>query len=170
MSFRTRKPVRMVGGVVNSGNLDTGEVNWTRGGQRVVCVHSGGLLNAGSGFAPGGVVSTDQLVIFSGAGRLNTIIPLVAISGVRVVFYDSSVAARSGGGAGNGGVESGYPTLAVIPANSFNAPNTLGGPLPIEVDVPFRSGLAVSNISGAPGFSAVYTPEAFRSGAGDQFD
>lgn len=166
MAQRSRNPHRMAGAVVSSGNLDTGEVAWTRGGQRLVSFFSGGPLQLGSGSVAPVAQTGDHAIFWSGAGRLNTVFPHQAISGVAVHFYDSAVVARSGP---NTYRESGYGLLAVIPANTWD---NQGGTLeqihkPIHFDTPFYSGLAVIGASGVPGVTFTFTPEAFRSGAGD---
>lgn len=158
MSVTSRNPLRFAGATVNSGFPNTGEVPWTRGGMATATVYSGGLLAPGSGFLPAGAVKTaDQILLVSGPGRLNTIVPLnsvFALSGVPNIFYDSTVVARSGGPVS----ESGYRTLALL-----NAPNGQSGLLtftaPIPVDMPFTSGLSVSCVSGTTGFTVSFTPE-----------
>lgn len=163
MGYRTRNPHRFAGAVITSGNMDTGEINWTRGGMRLGCFFSGGLRSLGSG-APAPVAQTaDHAVFWSGAGRLNTVFPHQAISGVAIHFYDSAVVARSGP---NTYMESGYRLIAVIPANTWD---NRGGTLehiqvPMQFDVPFYSGLAVIGTSGVAGCTFTWTPEATRSG------
>lgn len=154
MSIRTRNPLRFGGAVHQSGNLDTGEVNTTRGGQLAYSINSGALL-IGSG-TPGGVGSAlGQGLIVSGGGRLHTVFSHQSISGVAVYFYDSVTQALSGL---VNHVLSGYSTVGIIPANTFG-PNL--GPLaePLKFDVPFHSGLCFSAPSGAPGFTVTYSTE-----------
>ncbi len=156
MSLQTRSPVRTFG-AVSSGSPDTGEQLTTRGGTRRYSVYSGGLITVNSGSLPlplqlgsGGHVN-----IWSGAGRLNTVIPHQYISGAATVFYDAASIAGSGVGTFATG---GYAVLGIIPANSFNGTNL--GPLPpIQFDTPFMSGLSVSAPSGSAGFTVTWTPE-----------
>lgn len=158
MSVPSKAPLRLLGAIPpNSGFPNTGESQWTQGGMVVATVFSGGLLSPGSGFLPSGAVKTaDQLLLVAGAGRINLVQPLAAISGTQLTFYDSSVAARSG----VAGAESGYRVIGVVPGNTFNAPfGTLVGPYPLQMGMPFTSGLCVNCVSGTPGFSVSFTPE-----------
>ena len=169
MAYRSRKPVRMVGGIINSGNLDTGEVAWTRGGQKVATIQSGADAIAPRLFAsPGAIGSGTSAILWSGTGgRLNTIIALQAISGVaQALFYDSAGALASGP-LMSGNVS--RVVIGVLPANTFGGVG-LGGPIPIAVDAPFYSGLCVAALSGCAGFTAIWTPAADRSGAGDELN
>ena len=154
MSIRTRNPLRFGGAVHQSGNLDTGEVNVTRGGQLAYSIYSGALL-IGSG-TPGGVGSVlGHGLITSGPGRLHTVFPHQSISGVQITFYDAVTQALSGAASH---ALSGYTVTAVVPGNTFG-PNL--GPLaePHKFDVPFHSGLCFSCPSGAAGFTATYSTE-----------
>ena len=169
MSLASRKPVRMAGAVLNSGNLDTGEVLWNRGGMRTASVYSGSddyTLSGQLMHVPGGVGSgAGGFIIYSGGGRLNTYIPHAAVSGlVPPVFYDSVGALASGPFLG------GNPRriLYQAPANTIELTHFLGaGPVPVVLDVPFQSGLCVFYRSGAIGFTVTFTPEAVRSGFAD---
>ena len=153
------------GANLHSGTPRTGEVNWTRGGAQRWGINSGGLLSPSSGSPPpptGAVVRTgDQILVFSGAGRLNTVFPHHAISGVAIHIYDAAVVARSGPLTH---VESGYPVIGVVPANTWHpgGGTLLGLHPPIQFDTPFHSGLCVSCTSGTPGFTLTFTPEVVR--------
>ena len=167
MSVRSKSPLRMAGAVVNSGGLDTGEVNWTNGGTQRFSAFSGGIRNLSSGGPPPATgapaVTADHAVLFSGAGRLNKAQPHVFVSGGAVVFYDSAVVARSGPFL----AESGYGILGVIPANTIGMSPQLGGGIgPIDFGVPFNSGLCVAFASGAHGFTVTFTPESTLATAG----
>ena len=166
MSFRTRRPVRMAGAVVTSGSIDTGELRTTRGGERRFTAFSGGILPLGSGNPAPVAQTADHAILWSGAGRLLMAFPLQAISGVALHFYDSAGVARSGPGTFQ---ESGYAVLGVIPPNTWNnnGGTLLGIQSPLWFDMPFYSGLAVAGTSGIPGFTVTWSPEAFRSGAGN---
>ena len=161
MSLTTRNPVRFIGGNLNSGYANTGEVAFTRGGQLTFSAYSGGMgLQIGSGGIPpptgAAHVLADHGRLFSGAGRLHTVIPHQALSGVAITFYDGAAPAVSGVGLWR---VSGLSVLGTVPANSFLAFGTLGGPMPIALDVPFFSGLCVNASSGTPGFTCTFTPE-----------
>lgn len=96
-------------------------------------------------------------VIFSGAGRVNQILPhSVQASGLAVTFYDAAVVSSGGPFAA-----SGHTPVGVIPATLSPASGsafTFNG-TPIPVDMPFRSGLCVALKSGQTGFTVSYTPE-----------
>ncbi len=158
MSLSTRNPLRLVGGNLNSGFAGTGEVMWTRGGQQTATIYSGIIAGAGLTAAPGAVNVGSDTLFFSGAGRLNTIIPLVQASGAAVVFYDA-VAPVSGGPI----YASGHKQLGVLPANTLQGGAGYGvfgaGPLNIPVDVPFFSGLCAGIRSGCAAFTISFTPE-----------
>ena len=174
MSYRTRRPVRMAGAVVTSGSIDTGEVTWTRGGARAATVLSGGITIAvHSGIYP--TVTTysgGHVLFFSGAGRLNTLMPHLQMqSGVPVFFYDAGAIAPSGVSV------SGQKVFALIPpthrlGDVLGFQSGYGFTTPwrdyIECDIPFTSGLCAAIPSGIPGFTLTYTPEALRSGAGNE--
>ena len=188
MSLRTRKPVRMAGGIVNSGNVDTGEVRWTRGGERVATALSGAIAGMSGRGIP--ITSGGHGFIISGQGRVNTFTalrPINLLSGVTaaggstgvlsgqpIVIYDAVMTQRSGILADGTMVESGarpiyhwHPPVLMSGDTKFDLPNLFP---PVSVDQPFYSGLAVMALSGAPGFTLSYTPESVRSGAGDQLD
>jgi hypothetical protein len=163
MSLPTRNPLRLVGAVPNSGFPNTGEQATTRGGMQTATVFSGGLLSPGSGFLPQGTVKTaDQLLLVSGAGRLNTVFlhgtGAFTLSGVQLAIYDGAAVDVSGA----------TPTLLAAGGKGFlalmNGPaglsgQTIIGQSPVSWDMPFSSGLCVSCISGSPGFTLSYTRE-----------
>lgn len=157
MSFRTKAPKRVIGGVALSGHVNTGEQAYTRGGQQVHDVYSGALL-LGSG-TPVVNASGGHALLVSGAGRLHTAFlhqSVLALSGVATYFYDSAVIARSGVGTIP---ESGYPIIAAI-GQAQGASGDFIAPLsPMPFDTPFHSGLCVSNPSGAAGWSISVTRE-----------
>lgn len=157
MSVTTRSPLRLAGAQLFSGGVNTGEQQTTRGGSVAGSIYSGTAILSGALLATYGSVGTGyDAILFSGAGRLNSVLPHSVISGVSVTFYDTAVATSGGPFAA-----SGHKILAVIPANTIGAfGNSLGcGPLPIQLDVPFQSGLAVQLRSGQAGFTFTYTPE-----------
>ncbi len=157
MSLTSRNPLRMIGGIVYSGAPNTGEQRMTRGGDVVFTVYSGGALSPGSGF-PAPVAQTgDQIKLWSGAGRLNTVIPLaaqMALSGVALTFYDAGAVAASGPGT----VKDTFRVLG-----SINVPQGQSGlttfTTPYYFDMPFTSGLCVAAISGTTGFSCSFSVE-----------
>lgn len=163
MSIPVSKPCFIAGTPRSSGDVQTGEVTWTRGGGRTACVWSGSLLtNAALTGAPGAVQSGGHILLFSGAGRLNTILPHALLtSGQAVTFYDAGSVALSGISV------SGQRFIGIIPqtmraplvALSGNQALTVAWQDRIEVDMPFSSGLCVAAASGAPGFTCSFTPE-----------
>lgn len=151
MSVTSRSPLRMAGANINSGNVNTGEVAFTRGGAQVVQ-----LSGMWSGNPDGGVL------VYSGAGRLNQVIlglglsgtNTMSLSGVPLFFWDGVIGASGGPFAA-----SGHKLLAV-----FNGPGGVSGQIPlgggpILVDLPFQSGLIARGSSGAPGFAVSIVPE-----------
>ena len=147
MAIPVIKPCMVAGTPRSSGDVQTGEINTTHGGGRTFLRLSG-------------IIGGDVL-INSGAGRLNSILVINnLVSGQSVIFYDSATA-TSGGPF----MVSGHKVVGVIPAiwregasgviNANSAPGTSLFP-----EMPFQSGLcvAVTN-SGCPGFSVSYTIE-----------
>ncbi len=131
-------------------------------GTKTACVWSGSILtNAALAGAPGAVQSGGHILLFSGAGRLNTIIPHALLtSGQPVTFYDAGTISASGISV------SGQIFLGIIPfamrsplvALSGNQGVTVPWQDQIQVDMPFFSGLCAAAASGAPGFTVSYTP------------
>lgn len=157
MSQSTRSPNRMAGSTLYSGGPNTGELSVTNGGALAATIYSGGALSPGSGFTPGAVKTGDHVVLFSGPGRLNSVIPLASVlsnSGVALTFYDSATAAVSGPLAGGA-----RAILASINAPQGNSGDLSRAGVPIMVGTPFASGLAVCATSGTVGFTVTYTPE-----------
>lgn len=160
MAVLTKNPLRMVGGCINSGNINTGEVQTVRGGGQKCGVWSGSLsVGTAVGF---NVVNSSggQVLLVSGQGRLNSILPHINMqSGQPVYFYDAVAIVQSGT------TVSGQIILASIPATyqgSWNSgyPQVLvNNGQPFNVDAPFFSGLCASILSGAPGFTVSYTPD-----------
>jgi hypothetical protein len=104
-----------------------------------------------------GVVTSGGVQIWSGQGRLNSVIlqaigaaGLIAAS-TATIFYDA-VAGISGGPLPT----SGHVPLYTIPAQTsgFTALGIVNNP-----DVPFFSGLCYSPASGQLGFTVTFTPE-----------
>ena len=149
MSFGTRNPLRMGGALLSSGGVDTGEINWTRGGQAVACLWSGSLAPDLSACPTGAITSGGHTRIVTGAGRLNTVIPHIS-GAVSVFFYDAGTISLSGLGF------SGQKMIGQIAASTQT---------PASLDVPFTSGLCVAAGSGTPGFSFTFTPAVVQSGA-----
>ena len=163
MSLTTTRPLRMAGANVNSGFPNTGEVAFTNGGMKTACIFSGALAPAltqcptGAGHSGG-----SQVLLVSGAGRLNQIIPHGFLtSGQAVTFYDANVNVASGVGA------SGQLILGLIPTRSRGTLAVASGAVDtvvtwqdqITINMPYANGLCVAAASGAPGFTVAYTPE-----------
>lgn len=169
MSVGSRSPLRVLGsipvvsGSVASGFANTSEIRVTDGGEIVACVWSGNLLTNASltGCPAGSVTSGGHIQLWSGAGRLNKIMPHAMLtSGQPVTFYDAGTITASGVSV------SGQKFIGRIPAR---APATLAlasGEVDrqmrwedvITVNMPFASGLCVGAASGAPGFTVSFTP------------
>ncbi len=165
MSLTTRSPLRMLGGLNNSGFADTGEIRMTQGGEQTACIWSGNLLTNASltGAPAGAVTSGGHTQLWSGPGRLHKIIAHdILTSGQPVTFYDAGAITVSGISV------SGQKFIGRIPARSRATLALASGALDtavawqdvITVDMPFTSGLCVAAASGAPGFSVSFTPGA----------
>ena len=156
MSTPTKNPVFYGYTPRTSGDVFTGEIQTVRGGGRTSCVMSGSLLtNAALTTAPGAVQSGGHILLFSGGGRLNSILQhqgVLSLSGVAVNFYDAAGPTVSGVSV------SGQRIIAVL-----NAPQGQSGQFNTtalaNLDMPFASGLCVSAPSGTPGFTVSFTPE-----------
>lgn len=173
MSVGTRNPLRMVGGQPFSGGgfsglpANTGEIPHVRGGSFRACLASGALFSGTTQPAAGvGTVqlsNAGEMLLWSGAGRLNSIIPLAWMtSGLPVVFYDSAILI-SGGPL----LTSGHCIVGRIPAvwEPSTAASGVGGigsftGQPLNMDVQFYSGLCVNCKSGQPGWIATWTPDS----------
>lgn len=111
-----------------------------------------------------GTAAGNDVLIQSGAGRLNQILQHTQMtSGQTVYFYDAAIATSGGPFAA-----SGHTIVGIIPptwqAATSAASGTLAYPTPwvggvTQCDFPFRSGLCVATRSGTPGFSVSYTLE-----------
>lgn len=162
MSVNTRNPLRTVGGNLYSGGPNTGELTYARAGAITACIWSGALAPSLTGCPAGAVTSGGHTQLWSGAGRLNTIIPHALLtSGQSVTFYDAGAITVSGVSV------SGQRFIGLIPvtmraplvALSGNQTLSVAWQDQISVDMPFSSGLCVSAASGAPGFTVSFTPE-----------
>ena len=173
MSVPFRSPTIIAGTPYSSGDIQTGEIAWTRGGGRGASVHSGAIAMTVLGVA-GAFGSGGSVLLWSGAGRLNSFTALwpagVALagngaagilSGMPIVAYDSAITARSGVFTDGTIAESGRATLytwyapQVLSGVNVNSP----GYVPVAVDKPFNSGLCVMALSGSPAFTVTFTPE-----------
>lgn len=162
MSLATRSPLRMIGGNVNSGNVNTGELMTVRGGVQRGCVWSGSIAAGTNGVIGQGIyqASGGHAIFQSGPGRLNTVTPTVQFSGsASVFFYDAGTITQSGISV------SGFPIVGVIPANpppsytsGYQSVIVFGGQ-PLNVDIPFSSGLCAAIPSGCPGFTVTWSVE-----------
>ncbi len=164
MSLTTRAPLRVTGANVNSGFPNTGEINVSDGGERTACVWSGSLLTNASltGCPTGAVTSGGHILLWTGAGRLNRVYAHdMLTSGLAVTFYDAAAISVSGVSV------SGQRFLGKIPARSRGTLAVASGSVDTVVSwddilnfqMPFSSGLCVAAASGAPGFTASFTPE-----------
>lgn len=182
MALTTRNPLRFTGGVVNSGNVDTGEIAFTQGGQRTACVFSGAIAMGVVTSPTGALSSGGSILVVSGQGRINTFTALwpagvalagvgenACISGQPIVVYDSAITARSGVLTDATIAESGRkilyawspPKLVASGAVLLNARTVYD---PVKLDIPYFSGLCVMALSGAPGFAIGFTPDRTTSG------
>ena len=72
MSVPIKNPTVMVGGNRSSGGIQTYEFSHVRGGERCVSFYSGAVA-PGLTAAPGSVAVGSDVLVYSGAGRLNSI-------------------------------------------------------------------------------------------------
>lgn len=147
MAIPVPTPCMVAGTPRSSGDVQTGEINTTQGGGRTFMRMSG-------------IIGGDVL-IYSGAGRLNNILVINNLqSGQSVLFYDSSVATSGGPFA-----TSGHRVVGVIPPvwreGASGIINTLSAPgQSLFPEMPFQSGLVAACVaSGCPGFTVSYTVE-----------
>lgn len=146
MSVTSRNPLRVVGAVVNSGSVNTGEQCWTQGGQSTYTAFSG--------------VNVATLVA-SGPGRLNeTLVTAQLTSGQSVVFVDSATATS-----GMPFSTSGHKIVGLIPpiwrvgASGILNIGSEEGRVQV-VGIPFFSGIVACPLaSGTPGFTVSWTHE-----------
>ena len=169
MSVTTRSPLRMAGTILNSGGVQDGTFLQSVGGDRAATFYSGAVA-PGLTAAPGAVAVGSDVLIFSGAGRLKTILQhQVLQSGGEVVFYDAG-APVSGGpiyASGHkivGRIEPTWSlaaTAATVPASGVGAGFFLTNQKSLlqVMDLPFQSGLCFNSRSGQPGFSVSWIPE-----------
>lgn len=169
MSIPTRSPLRMAGTGLSSGGVGCGEFVVAIGGDRAVTFYSGAVAPGLTG-APAAVAVGSDVLIFSGAGRLKTILQhQVMQSGLAVLFYDAGAPVSGGpiytsGHKVIGRIEPTWnaaATAATVPASGVGAGfflNSFKSPLQV-VDIPFQSGLCFNSASGQPGFTATYVPE-----------
>lgn len=150
MANTTQNPTRLIGGIISSGFVQTGEVRQTEGGEATYTALSG--VNVAT-------------VIQSGGGRFNghTVISNL-VSGQAVLFVDAVPIATSG----MPFAASGHKVVGLIPpvwrvgASGALTTNSQEG-IRVRFDTPFFSGLVACPLaSGTPSFSCIFTPE--RSG------
>lgn len=169
-------PTVIAGTPIMSGDIQTGEIPYNTGGGRTAGVYSGAIAMGLAAAGPGAVGSGGSVLFWSGAGRLNRVtaqfpagVALAGngqegvISGQPFVVYDSAITARSGVLTDGTIAESGRKILFTwYPPRTFSGVNFIGPAFsPVNVDVPFQSGLCVMALSGAPGFVLQFTPQPF---------
>ncbi len=163
MSRPNHSPTFIAGTPRSSGDVQTGEIPITRGGGRTACLWSGALAPSLAGAPAGALTSGGHTLLYSGAGRLNTVIPHAYLnSGQPVFFYDAGTISVSGISVSGQRIIGIVPlsmraTLAVL---SGNTQASISWQDKIEIDMPFSSGLCVAAASGAPGFTCSFTPES----------
>lgn len=153
----------------SSGDVFTGELLQVRGGGRAAAIWSGALNPNLTACPSGAVASGAHVCLYAGAGRLNSLmLHTQMVSGAPAFFYDAGAITLSGTSV------SGQKIIGVIPT-TFAAGNPAGALVsgasiamntaapwngqPLNVDMPFNSGLCVSCPSGTPGFTVSYTCE-----------
>lgn len=171
MSWVYSRPLRLAGANVNSGNVNTGDVQYSRGGLQAMSIYSGmasgvslaaAVANAGNAVA----VGADVLLV-SGAGKIkDVILHQQQLSGLGITFYDAGIVASGGPF-----VSSGTKVVAIIPAGTTFITTAsglyqpLGNSQVFNFDKPFQSGLCVNLKSGQPGFTVDFVVETNPTGA-----
>lgn len=140
----------------------------TFGGFQSACFHSGKVVPDLTA-APGAVAAGADVLLFSGAGRLDTLLvhqhTQASGTAVAIVFYDAAAVSSGGPFPGSGHkVICFAPSFqnpvagATLSSGSF-LPNFPPYGVPVLVSVPFQSGLCYAGKSGQPGVSVSWTPE-----------
>ena len=138
--------------------MATVPAHWTQGGYRTAAIYSG--ANApGLTAATGAVAVGSDVLLWSGPGRLDSVVLHTLVqSGVAINFYDA-VAAVSGGPI----YASGHVPLANVPGTVL-PPLGSGlfaavAPTAFFFGTPFFNGLCVNSRSGQVGFTATFSNE-----------
>lgn len=128
----------------------------TMGGYKTAAIYSGQVAPALTGVT-GGVANGSDVLIWSGQGRLDSVVLHQFFnSGTVLTFYDG-IPAISGGPL----AASGHIPLFAFPGNGIVQSGTMGvGWGAIPVGTPFFKGLCVNSRSGQPGFTVTFTSEA----------
>jgi len=172
MSVTSRSPLRVAGAAVNSGNVNTGEQNFTLGGAQNFTIYSGGMTSGAfiaSTPPPAGAVvaAGSDCLIFSGAGRLKDVLIHPQglpqnLSGVLLELYDAG-AASSGGPFPLSGTRR-IGSVVFVGSGATTQGAVFGNV--IAFDWPFNSGLCVAlkpgpvlSGGGNLAFSITFTPE-----------
>jgi hypothetical protein len=139
-------------------------VKSTPGGFQTASIFSGQVA-PNLAACPGAVAGGSDVLLFSGAGRLDDILQHVQMaSGQPVFFYDSAVPTSGGPFA-----LSGHKIVGVLPgtwaggiattaSGATAAPTSFVNPV-FATRLPFQSGLCVNSRSGQPGFTVAWSPE-----------
>jgi hypothetical protein len=135
----------------------------TTGGFMTATIHSGATA-PGLNCAPGAVAVGSDVLLFSGAGRLDLVMALQSTqSGLPVSFYDSGVPVSGGPFPASGhkivGVYPPTNRAAGAAGSGLANPVDAAPGIPVQVSMPFFSGLCVATKSGQPGFTVNWTAE-----------
>lgn len=143
----------------------------TWGGFQSATFYSGAVVPGLTG-APGAVATGSDVLVFSGAGRLDTVLvhQHTGHSGalLPIVFYDAATAVSGGPIYTSGHKLVAFAPLLVnllsgaLPVSGQNSAYAPPG-LPQQVSWPFLSGLCFNSRSGQPGFSVAWTAEPFQA-------
>ena len=139
----------------------------TQGGFWSASIFSGNAVLSGAlTAAPLAVGTGYDVLLFSGPGRLDSIMAHQPMqSGQAIYFYDAGAVSSGGPFVLSGHKIVGIypptwrvPTGVAVASGQTNFVDSQPG-IPIAVAQPFQSGLCVALKSGQPGFSAFWTPE-----------
>lgn len=155
MSTPVQKPAYVGGTNASSGSVQTGQLTLVRGGGRSFSQFSGALIT-NSALSGGG-----EIMIYSGAGRLDSCIMHNQLSsGLVATFYDAAIATSGGPFP-----LSGHKILFVTPPTWAGGTASTSGsalafnPNAVLIGQPFQSGLVVNIRSGNPGWTIDFSPE-----------
>lgn len=137
----------------------------TTGGFNTASIYSGAVAPSLTA-CPGAVAGGSDVLLFSGAGRLDLIMQHQPVqSGLSIYFYDTGVVTSGGPFPSSGHKIIGVlpptwrvPTGVTVASGQTNFVDSQPG-FPIQVSMPFQSGLALNSRSGQAGVTVCWTPE-----------
>lgn len=130
-----------------------------RAGSQTACLWSGALAPSVAR-APGAVATAGHVLLYSGGGRLNSVLVHQALAAAPAVYFYDSVSVTVSGVSVSGQLLIGM--VPVSPQVTASGQATLSivsfAGEPIRPEMPFFSGLCVAYPSGCPGITVSFTP------------